>query len=153
MTAPSLRGAGICPRCGSRAVDRFTLPPDATRFYAGELEGCRNCKTVWEPFEAEQLAKTGDRFPAFTEPCNNCAFRPGSPEQQDGEKWRDLMGTLKRGGSFYCHKGVPLSPGEGHGFAYPTKPGSTTVDPNRMRLCRGFLSMVGNIWSKDAAHG
>jgi hypothetical protein len=82
----------------------------------------------------------------FREPCDNCAFRAGSPESQDKEEWKKLMEQLRAGGQFFCHKGVPLvTVGEGAraSFEFPKRPDGEW-DRDRMRLCRGFL----NAWSK-----
>jgi hypothetical protein len=50
-------------------------------------------------------------------PCDNCAFRPGSPEQADTAKWKELIAKLRAGGTFHCHKGVPIAPESEDGFA------------------------------------
>jgi hypothetical protein len=90
---------------------------------------------------------------SFKEPCDNCAFRPGSPEQKDKARWAELMASLKENGRFYCHKGVPIDPKSEHGFAYPTKlvckelhPTATTEDVKRLRMCRGWLTREWQKW-------
>ena len=120
-------------------------------FYSQNLERCANCKAIWEPFDPTQLLDAHlPTTSSFKEPCDNCAFRPGSPEQSDPEKWAELMTSLKTNGRFYCHKGVPISPGDPHGFAYPTRlvskelhPTARTEDVKRLRICRGWLKMFG----------
>ena len=147
--AEKVRGAGRCPKCGSRRTLDVTVP--ATDFYAEKLEACANCKAVWEPFDPAQLLDAHlPQTSSFKEPCNNCAFRPGSPEQKDKAKWAELMASLKDNGRFYCHKGVPIDPKSKHGFAYPEKPVSKELCPSTMfedvkklRLCRGWLTMWG----------
>lgn len=146
-----MKGADQCPKCASRRWG--DADQDITKFYATTLRVCANCGTAWEPFEEADLLDAGMRYSSFKEPCNNCAFRPGSNEQQNIEDWKELMAKLKCGGFFYCHKGVPIdlhhkSPTDS-GFAYPTKPVSVTVDgqviskdvpdPSKLRMCRGFL--------------
>jgi hypothetical protein len=106
--------------------------------YGPGLAVCANCRTLWEPFEPAQIWDTSNPLCSFREPCNNCAFRPGSDEQKDRESWVKLIGSLKKGGSFYCHKGVPIQPNAEHGFAYP-KDGN---DPKKLRLCRGYLNAL-----------
>lgn len=153
-TGPSkVKGAGRCPKCGSRKVRSATIPK--TGFYASAVESCVNCKAIWEPFDPSQLLDADlPRTSSFKEPCDNCAFRPGSVEQKNPEKWAELMASLKGGGRFYCHKGVPISPGSGHGFEYPTKPvskelapGAMFEDVKKLRMCRGWLKM----WSAHHA--
>lgn len=114
-------------------------------FYATAIEVCANCMTAWEPFDPADLLDAGDISSSFREPCDNCAFRAGSVEQRDGERWAELMDKLKQDdGRFYCHKGLPLDPGGEHGFAYPVS------KPRKMRLCRGFLRMWGARVDKEA---
>jgi hypothetical protein len=148
----------VCPACKSK---RLHLMPKE-RFPGIEVDvdwqGCLDCGEVWEPFPASYV-----RDPVCAEPCDNCAFRPGSPEQRDTERWKQLMASLKPNsegwfnGRFYCHKGVPIDLEVGPGnFKFPTQPvlldgkpllnqdGSvvTTWDVKRMRTCSGFLRMV-----------
>ena len=115
-----------------------------------------NCETLWEPFEPTQILETSNPHCSFREPCNNCAFRTGSPEQADNGKWKELIDQLKCGGSFYCHKGIPIEPEAEHGFAYPQKTIDVTIDgvrlfkaiidEKKLRLCRGYLNAL------DALH-
>lgn len=143
-----MKGADQCPKCASRRWS--DADQGVTKFYAGRLRVCGNCGTAWEPFEESALLDEGVQNSSFTEPCNNCAFRPGSHEQQDPVKWKALMdqiGLDENGrmiGQFFCHKGVPIdlehkTPTDS-GFAYPTKNGKS--DPKRLRLCRGYLRMA-----------
>lgn len=133
-----MKGADQCPKCASRKSG--DLEQVVTGFYAGVLRVCANCGTAWEPFEPEQLLDAD--MPAtssFIEPCGNCAFRPGSPEQRDVEKWKETIASLKAGGRFYCHKGVPVTPASEIGFDYP----EAGTNPRKLRLCRGYLSLWG----------
>lgn len=157
--AHAVAGAGRCPRCGSRSVKRVSKV--GTGFYADILEACQNpaCDAVWEPIDTKLLLDA--RLPktsSFTEPCDNCAFRHGSFEQSDPERWRKLMADLKgdpddpygalTAGGFYCHKGVPIDPAGEHGFAYPTKiveiegQAIEIQDRAKLRPCRGWLRMA-----------
>lgn len=155
----TVKGRGRCPKCGSRKVDQ--IAQHITDFYANQIEVCGNCGTAWEPMPegGNHLDDDGTPFP-FPEPCNNCAFRAGSPEQQDAETWRDMIASLKSGGAkFYCHKGVPLSPNSKDGFDYPkrrNKAASEMIgapvdlnDMKRLRLCRGYLNMIAAQWRKE----
>jgi hypothetical protein len=118
-----------------------------TKFYACTIEACRNCHAIWEPFDPTDLLDAEDRTSSFKEPCDNCAFRPGSPEQADTEKWRKLTVDLKAGAQFFCHKGVPINPQNEDGFDYPTNRDGTK-NIRRMRICRGWLLMIGRHWDK-----
>jgi hypothetical protein len=147
-----------CPVCRSRHV---ILMPAATFPAASEIDcdwqGCRVCLAVWEPFPASYV-----RDPVCAEPCDNCAFRPGSPEQADPERWKALIESLKPDpdgfftGRFFCHKGVPIDMAKGPGnYLFPRTPvlmdgepvrnpdGSvvTMEDTRKMRTCSGFLRM------------
>src|SRR5260370_28364593 len=108
-----------CPKCGSRKVAHD--PALLQAGYGPGLAACGNCKTLWEPYDRVQIWDKTDPHCSFKEPCNNCAFRPGSPEQADPEKWKVLLDQLKCGGQFFCHKGVPIDPDAENGFAYPTR--------------------------------
>lgn len=137
-TAPDapVKGRGRCPVCACRKTARIDQP--VTEFYARTVEVCANCRAVWEPLPpgGDHQDDDGTPFP-FPEPCDNCAFRPGSPEQQDVEGWKKLMDQLEAGGTFHCHKGVPITPESETGFAYP----GDGKDPRKLRLCRGYLQM------------
>jgi hypothetical protein len=145
---PIMRGAGQCPKCGSRKV--VQVANDKVEFYGKVLEVCRNpaCKAAWEPFNPDDLLD--DHLPktsSFKEPCDNCAFRQGSCEQKDPEKWKAMMKELKDAelvGGFFCHKGVPLDIHREHGdsgFAYPRDKDGKYLK-KKMRPCRGWLSMM-----------
>lgn len=129
--------ANRCPKCASRSCKQVTAKTD---FYAEKLSVCNNCGTMWEPFEEAQIWDKDDPRCSFKEPCNNCAFRPGSPEQNDTEKWKALIKSLRGGGMFYCHKGVPINTAAKDGFDYPYDKEGKPIRA-KMRLCRGFLKM------------
>lgn len=131
-----------CPKCGCQKV--FVAAGMTFRGYGPDIANCQNCGAIWEPFDPEQIWDTDDPVCSFKEPCNNCAFRPGSNEQQDREKWKDLIGGLRQGGSFYCHKGVPIEPDTEHGFAYPDH------DRTKLRLCRGYLNALTGLHKRSA---
>ncbi len=106
--ADAIKGAGRCPRCACRKVIRADFPTERCgSFYARELAVCVNCRATWEPIDPSQIWDPSDMLCSFREPCDNRAFRSGSPEQRDPERWRELMAGLKGGASFYCYKGVP----------------------------------------------
>lgn len=149
-----MKGADQCPRCGSRKwLDAETggipTPPD---FYSRDVRACVNCSTIWEPFDpAELLDPKREPLGAFNHPCNNCAFRKGSPEQRDPEGFAKLRAQLGWGGAqFYCHKGVPVEPASDHGFAYPHDANGKAIT-RKLRLCRGYLNQLGN-FPLDRAH-
>lgn len=128
-----MKGADQCPKCASRRWS--DVEQEVTDFYAAKLRVCGNCPTAWEPFDQADLLDDDDRYSSFKKPCNNCAFRKGSPEQRDKEGWESKMIELSFGASFHCHKGVPVTPNTNHGFDYPT-------DRRQLRLCRGYLNSI-----------
>jgi hypothetical protein len=154
-----VKGRGRCPKCASRSVRRIHQNIDGV-FYGRTIEVCLNCEALWEPMPdgGDHADSDGSPFP-FPEPCDNCAFRPGSPEQKDAVKWKEMIDQLAAGGQFYCHKGVPIDPGSEDGFAYPKKrdakasalAGETVMvhDKRKLRLCRGYLNMMSRIWAKE----
>lgn len=158
-----------CPSCGSPDVHRIPtalMHPKVLQHIGCDIEVCGACRAVWEAFPVGGYVED----PVCAEPCDNCAFRPGSPEQQDQERWRELMESLKggnegavHGGRFYCHKGVPIDMTKGPGnFLFPQKAitmdGKILRDPatdepvmthdvRQMRTCSGFLRML---WARAA---
>lgn len=132
-----MKGADQCPGCASRRVGDFVQP--FTKFYAATIRVCGNCRTSWEPFDPTELVDAKhELLGAFKHPCNNCAFRKGSPERADAAEWASKMLSMDRGASFYCHKGVPVEPESVHGFAYPDE----GKNPRKLRRCRGYLNTV-----------
>lgn len=135
---------------------RAKFPPEFE--VDADWQCCLTCAAVWEAFPEVYV-----RDPVCAEPCDNCAFRPGSPEQQDPEKWKGLIASLKPDssygyftGRFYCHKGVPIDMTKGPGnFLFPQQPltmdgepvlladgtPATTEDTSKMRTCTGFLRL------------
>jgi len=91
---------------------------------------------MWEPFNPDAIWDRDDPLCSFKDPCNNCAFRPGSPEQNDAVKWKELIAQFDSGATFYCHKGVPIEPNAEHGFAYPDE----GKNSKKLRICRGWLN-------------
>jgi hypothetical protein len=149
----------VCPACRSRRVIDMPQADFPGQFKIDcDWQACLDCRAVWEPFPAVYA-----RDPVCAEPCDNCAFRPGSPEQADPEKWKAMIDSLKPEsssgyftGRFYCHKNVPIDMTKGPGnFLFPQKPVTmdgepvrnpdgtivTTEDISKMRTCSGFLRM------------
>jgi hypothetical protein len=79
------------------------------------IDGKRFSKTVTGTKTVAQeklreLMTAGDKgasdpSASLREPYDNCAFRPGSPEQADTAKWKELIAKLRPGGN------APLSQG------------------------------------------
>lgn len=134
-----------CPKCGSGKV---AYDPELRHAgYGPGIAVCQNCKVLWEPFAPEQIWDTSDPLCSFKDPCNNCAFRPGSSEQKDRAEWKRMIASLKKGGGFYCHKGVPITSEAEHGFAYPRE----GKDASKLRPCRGYLNALGGLWKAGAS--
>lgn len=141
-------GIDECPRCKSARTSE--IEQDITPFYAKKLRVCGDCGAAWEPFEEADLLDEGEPYSSFVEPCDNCAFRPGSNEQQDADYWKNLIEQLgwpsdfPHSGEFYCHKGVPFDidvENSQVGFDYPKREDGQ-YDRTRMRYCRGYLKML-----------
>lgn len=156
-----------CPGCQSKRIKRIPAPhaePLMQRHFGVDLEMCMNCEAIWEAFPAAGYVEDS----VCAEPCDNCAFRPGSPEQADKEGWKALIAKLKPGADdffkdrFYCHKGVPIDLEAGPGnFKFPqravTMDGEIVRNPDgspaliadtaKMRTCSGFLRMF---WAQRA---
>jgi hypothetical protein len=130
--------ADCCPRCRSQRV--HIHGDHGIKLYGRQIAICANCRTAWEPIDGTLIWDPSDPSASFSAPCDNCAFRRGSPEQADTEKWKDLIAKLWAGGTFHCHKGVPVAPESEDGFAYPKD------RPEKLRLCRGYLNALGKWW-------
>jgi len=139
-------GRGRCPVCLSTHVIAAPTPDGLREFYGRELVVCL-CGAAWEPVDEAGIWNREDEMCSTKEPCDNCAFRPASPEQADKEKWNSMIEKLKTGQSFYCHKGVPIDPGGEDGFKYQKH------NRNKLRLCRGYLNALGKWWRAPADTG
>lgn len=131
-----MKGADQCPVCGSTRALAIHLNSTSEM---KNIRSCMECETAWEPYDPSACIDPTDPVSAFTAPCDNCAFRPHSPEREDAKEWRRLTAYLEIGGRFYCHKGVPLSKQEGQTHDQPKLP-SGEHDTAKMRLCAGYLA-------------
>lgn len=136
----------VCPKCKSIRIERTTLPPTGLSARETLYDLCRECGTVWEAYPDNWCEDV-----VGAEPCDNCAFRPGSPEQTDREGWAALIDTLRAGGEFRCHKGSPIL-----GITDGRKPnadGTVSVEFDKEwvqrhgRKCAGFMRLV---WAMNA---
>lgn len=122
MTRPDHEGdeAGRCGGCGARDM-RTTRLPDSGRL-VGRCLACGRLQDV----------ETRD-WPEST-PCDDCAFRKGSPERANPYRWAEIMRTVETGQFFHCHKGLPLDLETGRYDA---------PDPSRGRVtvCAGWLNV------------
>lgn len=130
-----------CPKCSAGDVTRAELHKGAFHGYGPVIAVCSRCRSLWEPVHHDLLWDPDDPLCAFSEPCDNCAFRPGSDELKDRKRWAEIKSSLQGTAGFYCHKGVPIEAGAEHGFAYPYTDGKPVVQ--KMRLCRGWLNAWG----------
>ena len=84
------------PRCGGCGADGLLLTANADTLYGL----CPKC---------ERLQEVELRRDACTQLCDNCAFRPDSPERADPWGWMRMQEKhIENGVPFYCHKGLPL---------------------------------------------
>jgi hypothetical protein len=87
------RIAPICAGCGSRHL--------VTAYAEGGHYGvCLHC---------ERLQELETRADPSRQLCDDCAFRPGSPERADPWGWMRMTERhIEDGVPFYCHKGLAL---------------------------------------------
>lgn len=143
---PTVEDLTHCPACGSSNVMNFR----AMQIRGESAEptgGCMDCMKAWPLIPAGEDYKRDGEVLAFREPCDDCAFRAGSPESKDKKAWKELLAKLKGGGSFYCHKGVPYDLKDAaqtgtNTYEFPKRPDGE-YDQANMRLCRGFLNAWG----------
>jgi len=126
--------AVTCPKCESPSVEIIPFLKDGTL-----LEACRTCGAFWEAELRE--------VPAVT-PCDNCAWRPGSPERSDPERWAYLMAEFKRGASFYCHKRVPaILDDHGYSFQFAIEQKDGRQVCTNAPICAGWVAWkLGQIY-------
>lgn len=92
-----------CPVCRGREIDRAHERSMAGSDVKTDVAHCRSCNAIWEAYPADWAEDVVGALP-----CDNCVFRPGSPEIRDRAGWKELLATLKAGGDFRCHKGAPM---------------------------------------------
>lgn len=121
----------VCPACRGRKTRVEPMPAELAMSHLETPVGvCADCGAFWEAYPDDW---SHDAVAA--EPCDNCAFRPGSPEIRDRDGWRALLAELRAGREFKCHKGAPilLDAGDGAiGF-------DEAWVRRRGRTCAGFL--------------
>ena len=84
----------ITPICGGCGCDNLLLHEADNCTYAV----CQVCL---------RLQEVEVRANPCTHMCDNCAFRPGSPERADPYLWFQIEeATIIGGQPFYCHKGM-----------------------------------------------
>lgn len=140
-SAMPYRPPRVCPNCKSIRIERTTLPPTGLSHRATAYDLCRECATVWEAYPDDWCEDV-----VGADPCDNCAFRSGSPEQQDPKGWKTLIDALRAGQEFRCHKGAPIK-----GLfdrKRGTKPDTFEVEfdedwvQKHGRKCAGFMRLV-----------
>lgn len=122
------------------------------------LTQCGSCNAFWESWPEGTSHDCVER-----EPCDNCAYRKGSAESQDPEKWAELVKMAsdaarygiedERGRRWFsCHKGVPIKitqgkDGQDGGIEFDFKAaGIKPLD----QTCAGFLNLVWALSDKTA---
>ena len=137
-----MKGVDQCPACGSeRSIHLMDFKERLKGLGFDGHAACLDCSAVWEPFRESDLTLPGDDLSIFKKPCDNCAFRPNSPERNDPAKWELLMQDIHyRGSMFFCHKGVPCDMTDSdQSHIHPTK-ADGTYDVERLRPCAGWLA-------------
>lgn len=87
----TVRLAQACPTCGSNQV-----------LFAGLIREACVCRACGQLFVPEHRVDPAGQL------CDDCAFRPGSPERADGYKWAEIIQAtiVDQLHPFYCHKGL-----------------------------------------------
>lgn len=113
----------VCAGCGSADL---LLTDGCDTVYAL----CRACNRL-----QEVEMRADPRFQL----CDNCAYRPGSPERADPWGWAEHRDRhVESGAPFYCHKGLALDfdpAGKTHVI-----PGEATTDEATRKPCAGWIA-------------
>ncbi|MEL6886884.1 MAG: hypothetical protein AAFP87_20420 [Pseudomonadota bacterium] len=108
-----------CGGCGSVRLE-FTC--------SGAYAVCLDCLRLQEPEH---------RADPHVQMCNNCAFRPGSPERAEPFSWMRFQERhIEDGVPFYCHKGLKVELQPGHVVSF--KPQSD--DEMKRKPCVGWFA-------------
>jgi hypothetical protein len=114
-----------CIFCGYAEVAELVMDKNDRR---ERVRFCAKCEKVWEPEHRDKPAK---------QMCNNCAFRPGSPERSAPDSWRQLREqSVEAGQPFACHKDMPavVTPGTGYRFL------GADLERDKVTYCAGWLA-------------
>lgn len=109
-----------CPKCGSEFAETMVLDDGS------EVAVCRGCAQLYIP---------ENRTEPCRQLCDDCAFRPGSPERADGYKWAEIIQVtiVDAEHPFFCHKGMTARL-DGETLRYEMPPGGQ----NDMTPCAGW---------------
>jgi hypothetical protein len=122
--------------------------------YGVTINGPSGC-TCWETVYGHEQAPpvTGQQPTTRRLMCEDCAYRPGSPEKRDDPMYRGDANDLEMAaetGQFYCHQGLRRILGWRHpsGAWHPAPPGGYDppvvdnipyrVDGSPEELCAGW---------------
>jgi len=130
MTLLAIAG-DTCPACGGGDVRAVS----AAEAHNGVvmIDGCVSCGKAWE---------RETRLVPALEPCTNCAFMAGSPEQVDGRFWQIIRNTVEGDGLFYCHKRLPFDAREACATGNALFESHVTDDGKRITnapICAGWI--------------
>ena len=139
-----MKGIDQCPVCQSARI--FNVTEEGADIGDTIYMACLDCPTetptIWEQVKREDLSVPNSPLSTFKKPCDNCAFRRGSPERKDPEKWEFLMQEFAyREAMFFCHKGVPLdiSKGSNQSHLHPYDE-QGRLFKKESRVCAGWLA-------------
>lgn len=110
----------ICGGCGSPVL-LITHLPD------GKYGCCSACL---------RLQEIETRADPAAQLCDNCAFRPGSPERADPWGWMRKTEAFEYGQLFYCHKGMKAELTSDGSLRYLPGADLATLKP-----CAGWLAL------------
>lgn len=123
--AANLARADAAPLCGGCGSDDMILSCPGDTVYGL----CRVC---------ERLQEVETRAEPELRPCDNCAYRPESPERADPWGWAEHRTRHVEGGEpFYCHKGLPITV-DPRGFSHVIE-GAETLREAIRKPCAGWL--------------
>jgi hypothetical protein len=101
--------------------------------YGSVYSGPQAC-TCWEPvYDLEQQPPKPARPSLRTKPCDDCAYRGGSPERRGDPDYAGDADELERivqaGEPFFCHQGIRKPVGYQHPSGAYVKGHAASYDP------------------------
>lgn len=96
----------VCPLCDAHGIDRHCICEGAGAITAAQA-------ATWTEETSDPVRELAPVPKRMAKPCDDCAFRRGSPER-DGAEWPAIVESVAEGEPFFCHVGMLVDSGGRH---------------------------------------